>query len=907
MYKYDKSSESIYRKKWKNILYMLKQYETVIYVILFSVLILFVYREYLFGNKLFVSTGDAMDMYDQFYPDLLNRAEYIQKGDYDTQMDFSIALGGEISFGIPTLYTLASYFGIENVAYVMGIVQILKIMLAGVFFYYYILEMGKKPYVAAFCSIAYAFCGHMAIRQFWLSYATEVTMLAIWLWAFERWFMKNDKKWLPLVTFFLIINLSSVYYVILYVLLISTYIAFRYIYEERLFKCKKEFSVVLFTAIGVSVCTYGITNILGQFSTSVSSDRFVKATENSLQFGTFWLNKDELLTLFSRTVGLNILGVGKKYSGLLDCLTAPTFYMGIFCLLLIIPIWLGMKGRKKVLISFVGVCVCVYIFVNPIRKLANGFSDENFKLSSFWIIVMAIFICAQGMDEILFDMKNYQLVAILIISGIIEFVGAYLICANDLGVEKENLILCMGIVFLFVVLSIFIYYTKKKCIVILCFVVAVFDATFQMNSVIKEMNMLDENILKEKVLYNDYTNEVLDYLGGENDYQDYRVDKQFFSYRYNDSWAQGYNGTSFYLGGIGAQKNVLDLYESLKLPTAGSGYKYAYGTSPYTQIDTLLGVKYILSQRSQIINYGFSKKYSEYDINAWENDNRLSIGYCYEDYILRNDYDELDTHSKRSAMLQACVIEDGIQSDLSRDMKKVELNKLDIDLVEFDDYEVEVNEENGSYDLSRYSLDKNTLVIVTDFLLEENVYRANLNCYTPYEVLNYKVRVDKDETQVYEINAVGIQNISFCYDDDITPLCANNPKFYIIPSDLYYDKYCKNVRKLQSSQLAIEQFSGKFISGKLSCENDSVLCLTIPYGNWNVYIDGEKVETFLTNIAFTGCKISKGSHLVEVKYSNFKVEKEKISRTAILLMCIIWIGIIVRREKMGEQNEKTNN
>lgn len=57
------------------------------------------------------------------------------------------------------------------------------------------------------------------------------------------------------------------------------------------------------------------------------------------------------------------------------------------------------------------------------------------------------------------------------------------------------------------------------------------------------------------------------------------------------------------------------------------------------------------------------------------------------------------------------------------------------------------------------------------------------------------------------------------------------------------------------------------LHGTLSCENDSVACLTVPYtSGWQVTVDGQPVELFRANIGFIGFKVPSGIHTVEAHY-----------------------------------------
>lgn len=57
------------------------------------------------------------------------------------------------------------------------------------------------------------------------------------------------------------------------------------------------------------------------------------------------------------------------------------------------------------------------------------------------------------------------------------------------------------------------------------------------------------------------------------------------------------------------------------------------------------------------------------------------------------------------------------------------------------------------------------------------------------------------------------------------------------------------------------------LQGTLSCEYDSVACLTVPHTDgWKVTVDGEEVETFRADIGFIGFRLPAGEHVVTAHY-----------------------------------------
>ena len=124
-------------------------------------------------------------MYDQFYPNLLHISNVFKQGMFREQMDLTYGLGTELCVIFPNINTITAYFGSGNVAYLLGLTQAIKVLLSGVFFYKYIRLFEKKEITAFIAACGYAFCGHMMIRQFWVIYATETLIFALWLWTYR--------------------------------------------------------------------------------------------------------------------------------------------------------------------------------------------------------------------------------------------------------------------------------------------------------------------------------------------------------------------------------------------------------------------------------------------------------------------------------------------------------------------------------------------------------------------------------------------------------------------------------------------------------------------------------------------------------------------------------------------------
>lgn len=57
------------------------------------------------------------------------------------------------------------------------------------------------------------------------------------------------------------------------------------------------------------------------------------------------------------------------------------------------------------------------------------------------------------------------------------------------------------------------------------------------------------------------------------------------------------------------------------------------------------------------------------------------------------------------------------------------------------------------------------------------------------------------------------------------------------------------------------------MSGTISCDQNSVVCLSIPHtGTWHIFVDGKEVETFTADYGFIGFTLAAGDHEITASY-----------------------------------------
>lgn len=816
----------------------------------FSVAVLFVVtfivmHQYIFGQKFFIFSDKGSDSYYQTYPQLVYYARCIQENIFQG-FNFWTGLGMG-AHGAPTISigNWVCYFGVENVAYLMGISQAIKIFLAGLCFYGFMRLKGVDQWYSLILALGFAFCGHMTMRACWENYPNEVLLFAFWLFTFELFFQKKDIRWLLLSTTLFFYNFGSEYYMMLYTLLMVAYGVFRYVTERRV---KWKLILIVLAVLSLGILIYlKITNflIVQNIIGSIQSDRFQNGFANiTWTWEAFLPDFSSFPLVFARTVGLYTLG--------LITLADPVYYCGIFVLLLIPVAFYCLNWKNRIYYAVVFVIAAIYTFTTQLRVIANGCADEGYKLNSFWISIFMLLLVSQiDWKKLKSDKRKSKIaivicsVAMLLLLGVTHWMTTVLKTS-----EKDVKISIYFILMEFLVISGYLLADKYKALVSGLFAVLV----------AVEVAMIAYPIYNDRKTedgsgyLNDGTIAALDELYARDD-SFYRIDKKYMVLM-SDSLAQGYNGTACYVGGTGVGDGIRNFYSDLGL--AGNVLRI-YGASSYTEVQELISVKYALTRQDNAQNYGFTPLFTMDDIYVYENQNAVTNGFVYDCVIDRSRFELLSYKERQQVLLEAALVEDGSSTlpQISEERLQ-QLHEQNFDL--FDSYEVT---EQELYD--NPITDKEMLAVKLQF--------ANQNQGVEYlchrtvdgkQGSQFIMLQDFAVGQVFEIIEPGVNQVWVEGWADLVSI-----RYAKIPKDIYFAKYEENVRNIKEQAVQVESYNPKdnHTVGTFLAKEDGILYLPIPSGSgFQIYIDGEYQNQFTINDCFIGINVTKGTHELEYIY-----------------------------------------
>lgn len=340
-----------------------------------------------------------------------------------------------------------------------------------------------------------------------------------------------------------------------------------------------------------------------------------------------------------------------------------------------------------------------------------------------------------------------------------------------------------------------------------------------------------------------------------------------------------------------------DLLEFNRL--VGNNYGYSkrvavISNDNRTGLDYLYGVKYFLGDdpkngktgSDEYAGYGFEEYQTLDGVNVARSRFDVSLGYVFDKYMSKSEYEKLSFAEREQALLQAVILPDdakvdgvtGVKADgIKTAVKDVAFTVAESDGATLNDDTIVVDKDNGSITLAPEDIENSQLLVsvtgllrnvsegqsdpfelrVTNEYIEEIAnnnetnqtipgvqdYTLNMGYYDRYSGGKIKIRFSKPGTYTY---------------DDIRMTAMDAALF----------DEC--IGALSSTRYKISSFSDTEFEGTVDTEKDGILFLSIlEPERWECYIDGEKAEIIRnTDLAFTGVRVPAGHHSVTLRFHN---------------------------------------
>lgn len=850
----------------------------------------FVYKDFILLQKLFIYTDVASDSYGQTFPTLSYISGYVKDFGYPW-WSFNMGLGGNLyaislSVGDP-FASLTILLGKDALPYTLGIVQAAKPVFAGLFFYLFLRKSGRDRDISFIVAILYAFCGHMIGRGAWFSYPNEVVWVAFVLYAIERYLMDSNYKLLPIAVAVFFLSQKG-YQGVLYTLYFFVFVLIRYFSIHKF--SRRDFAIFILKYIGLFVLGMALAAVLflpslmNGFQSARIADynSETEALSSSQISGVIGLK--EFFTVFYRTISIDALGTGSNYTGMVNYLEDPLFYCGTISLLLLPQaFFIADKRKRNAVIIMLALASC-YIVFPFIRYALNGFTRETYKASSFIIIVMMLFACAMALENMICKKNIHIKLLCLTFAGVAGItIGGILLDKSgqySFNFDFDPGILFLSGIFLFIYFLIFLLYRKSKALkklifLILTAAICIETGIFAFNSV-NNRGTLGTEFVSQKISYNDYTNEAVEYLN--------TIENNSF-YRLETDYSQGFLCASLYQNFYGVKSYTLQAKETLSfLNFVNAGLtayptNYVFSFNNRYALNSLLGVKYLLSLTDTLALPGYELIGKVEDIYIFKNTNAFSLGVGYSQYVYAGEMKNAGNTVRDLTLLQAVAVEDGAaipegmnhfdilgleskKSIVPIDSTGLTMNGIQIISSEDDKITFQVMEDEGAE--IRIPMPAGSASI------SEISFSASSDEKSPC-IINWLKNNEPVDTVRFETNK-GEKAYNFSIPSaDTCQLTLTEKGIYTIggietsslPQELYVQALAG-----KGEMMNVTEFSQNRIKGETESQGNRILYLSIPFDRgWSAEVDGSKADIMVVDRGLMGINLTEGKHSIELSYT----------------------------------------
>ena len=339
---------------------------------------------------------------------------------------------------------------------------------------------------------------------------------------------------------------------------------------------------------------------------------------------------------------------------------------------------------------------------------------------------------------------------------------------------------------------------------------------------------------------------------------------------------------------------------------------------------------------------GSKKTFEGNEVKLYHTDYSLPLGYTCDSWIPRETYDALSIPKKQQAMLQGAVVESEDQVALSA-LSQSQPQYRDEDLtysmkpsasVEISEHMFTVKKPGGSVTLT-FECDPN-VELYAQFLNLSFESRNRYTFLTPEEYDEYtryeQYKIERSMKFWTEADTAKIQ--ASCDGVAVTASCFTEKSAYTHGRtdyllNLNYSDKKRTTIKLTFDQPGIYTFDElsvvsqpvdflkeqtdamkedvleeveilpNTITGKISLDEEKLLCLSVPYSKgWTAFVDGKEQELLKTNVMYMGLPLSAGEHTIELRYTTPYL-KEGILLSGIGFIAFLTIIVVyaVRKKK----------
>jgi uncharacterized membrane protein YfhO len=696
--------KNIVAQKKNNFFDSLKGKELYLGFTLIAIVAFFVYKDFLLFKKAMLYKDIGSDTLNASYPPLKHIADYIHSIGVPG-WSFNYGMGQNLFplFLRDPFDSILYLLGKNNIAFGIGYIEFFKVVLGGLIFFLYLRTLEMKSFTCIIGGLLFSFTGFMVLGGGWYIFSYEAVNAALLLLAFEKLYKQNSWYLFPLAIALFAIAMPFNLYI--YGLFISIYACVRILEDKEKVQLKNFAGIfgkmIFYGLLGIALSSvFLFENVLQLIESPRGSggNSYFDLLSSAPMLATG--NLDQNSTAIMRLFSSDLIGSGINFKGWNNYLEAPIFYSGLLTLLLFPQIFPFLNKRKKIIYGiFFSIWILPVIF--PFFRYAFWlFTGDYYRAFSFMVSITLIFLTLRALDKI--DSFTKINIPLLIGTTVLLFIllsYPYFekITPNPIDKGVMHFVKTMLVIYTLLIFALgrekLKQYAQFLILIVLCI-----ELGYMSNLTVNRRSIVTAKEMEEKIGYNDYSIEAIDFIKKQ-DAGFYRVDKNYHSTpaihgSLNDAMVHDYYGTSAY--NPFNQKYYILFLQSVGLARKEmeSDSRWAQGLAGRPLLESIGSVKYYLDKKNDNPNLKMTHdSIAQFgDVKVLKSKYFIPMGFGYDKYILRSDFDTLSLTQKDFTLLKSFVVEDAEKGNYSG-LTKLELkDTLPLSSYTWDVYRGYVNE-----------------------------------------------------------------------------------------------------------------------------------------------------------------------------------------------------------------------
>ncbi len=861
-----------YRVKHKMAAYFL------LYTAAFAIVLLLVFATFWVRGKSLIIKGDGLT---QYYPKAVYYSRYIKElfrnllsGNFTLPMyDFTVGLGGEITYSLEPLYFLNALFPEKYIEFVYNLLTILRFYLSGVSMSILCLYFKKDYFPTFLASVVYVISGFAmfgGVKH--PMFMIPMILLPLLILAIEE--ILRQKRWYLCTILVAVSLLSNYYYLYMNTIAMGVYFLVRFFCQKDSGKrtVKHFFGRGLVISgsylLGVAMSCIVLVTTFGLYVSSGRGGASVIKTPSLFYYRPDWL-VDCFMTFIT----------AKNAPG-------EWLRLGYLPIALIAVVVLFARRGKRELKLLSGLCV-VFMALPLFGYLFSGFSSVINRWCYMVSLVVAYLVADQY--EAMLSLKKHERRMILGLMAVYAYLAFFGTHKNSIYTQIAAL--SLPLVYLVVLAcqkhQIWIRETMKRFLLLLLTFVLVWYAGFSLYQIGGEADYYADYGETERSLLDT----PLAALGELSDDSFYRAAALKLDYHtINTPTILGYNSITMFSSTLNSS-----MMEFLELNGCTSySLTQMMGFSNRTFLNALASVKYLGSydRTERSMAYGYEPvlhtEANDAAATIYENSYALPLGYTYDRALTREELEAYGVLERQEVLMQSAILEDEalVKEYTSGEAPQTTLQSIPITGVkengaQLTEHALIAGEgEKGNKTQGKYRVtlqvdakpDAELYVVLKDAYLEGDMSEMELDLTLTTEGNSISYAFKPEDNRYRTGQKDYVFHLGY-HKETVSSLTITMKREGVI----HFDSLavcCQPMEPVKTytearKEHVLEQVTigTNSVSGTISLPEDRLLVLSIPYQRgWTAYVDGKETELYQANVMYMALDLEKGEHSIELRF-----------------------------------------